>query len=578
MASRTAPGDPVVERVADAADVAFRALGGAADPPAWSIREYDAARLGPLFGVSDDGGSAAEIAQAFLDSPKAVVLRRRGELSISTIGCCLDAERMSPAGELLVGLDEYAAVRRAVAGRAPMTTNVGTVVLPRFYRPAPAIAVRRGTGDPVARAMRELAAAFAPFRAAAGRPSVPATVYVTFRTTDGFTKREKVSTLGALREGAGTGTLADPSCHTVGLLQRPDGRSSRAPSFAIDVAAEAGIREVMIEGDARYEAQDQLFFSGLLAYFPPRTANAILRRASERGVRVVTKNRIDVTTAARTVWAGLSAARGVGAHLGKFGLFPLTLDQQIELMSEVPPWFPAWTPTPAFYVDRPIVSSDGVVEERDLVPAAVRWIQAAAGAGLNVVLFDSPDRTPAPVGSGRRTWDDDRGRRLIRLDASDTLGILTMEDIHTLQHAARDCRPPVRILWAGGLNGRQAYELARHGAFGIFTTSTTARRVGLRRCTRGDPVQTTELRPTYHGVLGVRVALDAAFLSARAATVGDQATAAALDRHVEPVLAALDTGDLAEAGVGDVPALADLRAELELAWERHLDTGDAGPR
>ena len=532
---------------------------------AWSIREYDAERLGPMFGVSDDGRAAGEIVRAFLDSPKAVVLRKRGALSLETIGCCVDAERMSAAGELPVGIDEYDAVRRATADQVPMTTNVGTVVLPRFYRPWPWITVPTADDDALAKAKRDLAAAFEPYVATPAKEATPITVYVSMPRK--IKAPDKVRVLEALRDEAATGVFADPACHRVGLLQRADDRDSPAPKFAIDTAAKAAVGEVMIEGDARFEAQDQLFFSGLLAYFPAPTVHEILAHGQARGVRVYPKNRIDVETAARTIWVGLSTARTMGAHLGKFGLFPLTLEDQLQAMPTIAGWFPSWSATPAFYVDRAIVWEQSVAEEQALVPFAVRWIEAASAAGLDVVLIDCPDRTPAPAGADTRPYNEDRGRRLLQRDG-DELGVLSAADAATLQATANVCQPRVRILWAGGLDGEEAYDLVQGGAFGIFTTSTTARRVAIPPGTPGDPTQTIGLQPTYNGVLGVRMVLDAAFLATRTT----KQIAGRIEKRLAPVLAALKAGDLTKAdGSAEVPELAELRAVLEPAWDRHFD-------
>ena len=465
--ARVSPGearDTDIDQLDVTAAEAFLQLGGTNDLPIWSLKDYDAATFGPLLGVSDDGSNAPAIVDAFLSSPKATVLQERGSLSPLTLGACVDAERMSAAGELLVGPDEYADVRTAAVGRAAMTTNVGTVVLPRFYRAMPFVVVRgprgRPTSDVVAEAIEELRKRFAGFVHAVGG-SRRIAVFVAFRGADRIRRDRKLTILRAMSEAVASGDFCDPELHRIGLLQRADGRTSTAPAFAIRLAAEAGIGEVMIEGDARFESQDQVLLPGLLSYFGRKDADRILNVASSHGVTVRTKNQIDVATAARTIWAGLHTARSMGLHLGKFGLFPLTLEEQFMAMQLLGRWFPAWSPTPAFYVDRPIVTADGVRAERELVEVACEWVGVASQHGFQIVLVDSPDRTPAPAGSGRRSWDDDRGRRLLRRPRDAGAGVLDMDDLDRIAAHGRSCTPPVRVLWAGGLSGREAHALAR---------------------------------------------------------------------------------------------------------------------
>jgi hypothetical protein len=566
--SQTTEGRGRLGDLARLADLALAEL-GAAPPASWSLREYDASRYGPLFGVSDDGDAAATIVQAFLDSPKSRVLRRLHRLTLKTIGGVVDAERMSAAGELLVGLEEYMKVRQATAGRVPMTTNVGTVVLPRFYRAPPTITYLGNSERAIASALTALAAEFQPYLAqpAGGRP-LAATVYVAFRGEDRLRRQVKLSILRELNDAVTSGRFCDPQIHELGLLQRSADRGSSAPKFAIDLAADAGLKEVLIEGHARYESQDQLFFSGLLLFFPPARVNEILEHARTRDVSVTVKNRIDPETAARTIWAGLTAARSVGAHLGKFGLFPLTLDEQTYVIGRVKQWFPSWTPTPAFYVDRPVISTDHVFQERALVEPARRWLSAAADAGADVVLIDAPDRTPAPAGAGRRRYGEDRGRRLLKQDDGDEVGVLTMEDVDTLERHAARLPAAVRILWAGGLNAEQAFKLAARGAFGIFTTSTTASRVALGPG-QHDPTLAAELEPTYLGVLSMRTVIEAGFLS-RAAR--DAATRVRIRKASPPVIEAIGQGLLTSVRqVDEIPALRALRDVVERAWEAHLD-------
>jgi hypothetical protein len=562
------------DRLDALAATALSELGSIGEPPTWCVGSYDADRFGPILGVSDDGDAAETIVRAFMSTPKAASLREAGLLSSRTLGACVDAERITAAGELLVGPDEWARILEAADGVTGLSTNVGTVVLPRFFRPRPAITVT-ASDDPVDVAVEALTAEFHDYMGGSGRPARAVTVFVGFRAHD-FRKRQKVRILRQLQEVVASGRVCDPEVHRIGLLQRVADRPYAAIGLAIDVAAEAGVAEVMIEGEIRYEARDQLTMPGLLTYLAPGVVNRVLEKATTVGVTVVAKNEIDVATAARTVWAALSTARGMGAHLGKFGLFPLTIEQQLEAIRTIRPWFPTWTPAPSFYVDRPALTSGGVFEERDLTEVAIGWVRGAADAGADVVLFDSPDRTPAPAGTGTVPYREDRGRRLVKRHALDPAGVLTFEDVGRILAVAQCVTPPVRTLWAGGLSARQAYELSGMGAFGLFTTSTTARRIGVRN-PEADPAATSDLEPTFYGVLGVAMVVEAGFLRSAAQRSGNRGLARSLIRAVEPVLDVLDRGlpnrEPAHAGVA---VLDDLRAVLEPAWRSHLSTVQGG--
>ncbi len=533
----------------------------------WSLRDYDSSVFGPLLGVSDDGQNTHDIVRAFLRSPKSEVLRSRGLLDDQTIGAAVDAERISAAGELLVGPSEYAAVWTSAASLVAMTTNVGSIVLPRFYRAMPFVTVVWPPGsDPdvvVNRVTHEVVQRFEAFVHAVSGQEI--TVFVTFRGADRVSRARKLSLLSACVEAVDQHLALDTSAHRIGLLQRFDGRTSTAPRFAIGLAREAGLTEVMLEGNARYESQDQLLLPGLLAYFSEAVANRLLKDAREAGVAVRTKNRIDTGTAARTIWSGLSAARGMGLHLGKFGLFPLTFDEQIQVLDTIRPWFNDWTPTPAFYVDRPMVTPDGIKSEGTLKGVALDWISGVARAGYPIALIDSPDRTPAPAGSGRRSWADDRGRRLIKRPNDGGVGVLSLDEVREILDAAGRRRPHVRILLAGGLSANEAAELVKAGAFGIFTTSTTARRVAAGA--GDDPAAAERLQPTHNGVLAMKMVTEAAFLAVR---LGRARSRAQADDQLRRLLLAADDG-VAKSGDEGSEMLGAIGADLRPLWEEQFD-------
>jgi len=552
---------------ADTAVVEALARVGMGTWRAWSLRDYDAERYGPVFGVSDDGRNAQTIVSAFLDSPKSRVLRDLGDLSLETVGACVDAERMSAAGELPVGPDEFGRVYAAAAGRIAMSTNVGTVVLPRFFRPDPFVTYRPEAPDPIGAVIADTKALLTPYMAASGAPARAVVAYVFFRSQDRISKDHKVAVLSRLRAAIESGEIGDAGRHSIGLLQRAHDRNSTAPRFAIDVAVDAGLREVRIEGRARLESQDQLLLPGLLAFFEPKVVKTILAYAQTNGIHIQPKNSVDPDTAARTVWAGITAARTMGAQLGKFGLFPLTLEQQAEAMQSVSKMVRDWTATPAFYADRPLVGKLGLYQERDAVDALEQWLAAAGGSGFAVVLIDAPDRTPWPGGTARRAYHEDRGRRLIKRGPSDRDGIFEFEDVDRIRKAA--ARHGLRVMWAGGLDGDQVFKLAWRGEFALFTTTATARRVPVRG--RVDPSMATRLQPTHNGVLGAKMIVEAGFLAGRAAARGDATAEGAIRTAAAPVIEGLDSGQLAVATTGPLlDAMHTLAGTLEPVWRQHF--------
>ena len=88
------------------------------------LAEYDADEYGPLFAVSDEGSAGQVVVDAALSSAKAVA----GASNPVQLGVILDGERMTSAGEVLIGPPEYRALSSVAAGRLLLTTNVGTRV------------------------------------------------------------------------------------------------------------------------------------------------------------------------------------------------------------------------------------------------------------------------------------------------------------------------------------------------------------------------------------------------------------------------------------------------------------------
>src|SRR5204862_7988884 len=104
------------------------------------LGDYDSQSLGPLFAVSDEGSAGGAVVAAAYASAKARALPGISPLALTVI---LDGERMTSAGEVPIGPDEYAALHGAAAGKVLCTTNVGVRAnvrllqqLPKFALPA----------------------------------------------------------------------------------------------------------------------------------------------------------------------------------------------------------------------------------------------------------------------------------------------------------------------------------------------------------------------------------------------------------------------------------------------------------
>lgn len=114
--------------------------------PQWTgrLEEYDSERYGPLLGVSDEGSAAEVIATAAHASAKITAL---GVPDAMTAGVIIDGERMTSAGEVPIGPDEYKRIIEAAFGRTHCTTNVGVRVNARLYQPLPEFAVADGVAN-----------------------------------------------------------------------------------------------------------------------------------------------------------------------------------------------------------------------------------------------------------------------------------------------------------------------------------------------------------------------------------------------------------------------------------------------
>jgi hypothetical protein len=508
-----------------------------------SLASYDSRSLGPLFAVSDEGSAGAAVLAAAYASAKA---RAFPDIDPLTLGVILDGERMTSAGEVPIGPDEYAALSAAAAGRLLLTTNVGVRVNARYSQPLPEFAIPDGNAD--APWVDRVCAAFTPFLETPDRRPRPLTVRLLLRS--GHTLSALEGAVASLESARRAGRIGPADLHRLSLLlvfaSRIEGAAQlREITDVIAAAARIGVSEVAVDGELRAAARPRVSLPSLLNVLEVGDAASLLREAKARRVHLTYRYQLDVQTAARTIWTGLDAARTHGFAAGKYGMVPLALAEQRTVIELVGRWTRGWTAIPAFYVDTPLVTDDDVIDPSRPVDAACTWLDTAGAAGASLVLFDCPDRiTP---------------RRLLRQAASsaDDPGVLTLDDVDRILARARDLR--MEILWSGGITAPQAFELAKRRVHGIFSTSSTARKIAVTAPFQDDPRLAAENEPTEIGVRRMHGIVQGGFLGA-AVQASDGALASEIDGLTQKLLAA--EGDAAAME----RALAALNERLLPAW------------
>jgi hypothetical protein len=513
--------------------------------PPWTqpLERYDAERFGSLLAVSDEGENAGVIARAAYASAKARALH---PASAMPIGLMIDGERMVSAGEGPIGPDEYAKLIAAAFERTLCSTNVGVRANARLYRLLPEFAVADAAKDESAWLARVFAA-FAPFLQTPDGVPRPLTVRLIVQPTDTPATVQRL--VAKLESGRAQRQLGPASLHRFALLSIANGPIiNGAPVGEIKrvlaIAAQAGIAEVAVDGDLTPEARERTSVASLLNIVDVGTLRDLFAAARQKRVGLVYRYQEDADSTARTIWTGLHTARSYGLAAGKYGLVPLTLEEQERVVTLVSRWTKGWTTVPAFYVDTPLVTADDVFDESRVVEAATLWMERMHAAGARVVLFDCPDRIAA--------------RRLVR-DAQHTTGVLTLEQIVALKVRAKELG--LKPMWSGGLTPRLAFALGSQRVFAIFCTGATARQVGVHGSFADDPDLANEIAPTALGVRRVHAALQAGFLTT--ALRAYPALAAQIGARARELLAAID----AQSGVEQ--ALAALDDALVRGWTAH---------
>jgi len=306
--------------------------------------------------------------------------------------------------------------------------------------------------------------------------------------------------LETLQQYIRSGEITAPRVHHLGLNVRVGWGSKGldAAIRAIDLAHAVGIRNVAIDGVVRKEADRVVSLPGLLNYLPPAKAAQVLLHAQEKGVWVHPLKQVDPDTVARSIWSALNTARAMGLDLGKYGLFPLTLEECDTVVAQIQDWFPDWSAAPVFYVDQGITSRTRVYVGSDRAKGLEAWLRMVAKHKVKVVLIDTVDKA--------------EGWKILRTNG-DPKGLLDAKQISRL--SALGERLGIKVLWAGGITLPQAHVFGKLGVFGIYITTAAAASVAVTKKYEHDPALAASKRPTFVGVLDVKTVLEAGYLSKR---------------------------------------------------------------
>lgn len=452
-------------------------LGGDLAPALTTMADYNSDRYGPMLGVSDEGSATAAIRQGARAAPKAIAMRTCPPLAL---GVTHDAERLGAIGEVAVGPDEYATIRLAARGRVLTSTNVGTRVNRRLYQASPRVTLK---STELATAEKLLTAAFTPFARTVSGRARQVTVYVGFSAKFPADRCEFI--LKSLQQAVMECRLGNASSHHLGLYVNPGSIRTMAESVSnvISLAASVGIERIAVDG-----LDDERFPQDVLA--------TLLTTARTHSVVLQPADRVDPQTTARHIWTGLCVARAMGLELGKYGLVPLTLEEQNDVITRIQYWMKDWCAAPVYYIDYPLVTAERVFGEADLVPGIRHWLKMVATHHVRVVLID--------------TGKKDQGRRLLKDGPADLKGFLTLEQISELTAYSKTL--DVKVLWAGGVSVPQAYALGRLGIFGLYVTTAAAQLVKMTAKERRDPALLGTREPDQASVTRVKLLIEAGFL------------------------------------------------------------------
>lgn len=524
-------------------------LGGQGEPSCVSLKQYDHVRYGPFLGVSDEGSAAPAIRSAALASPKMSVVSSTAPI---VVGVAHDAERLAAVGEVAVGPSEYREIRLECMGRILTSTNVGTRLNLRYYKRRPVIEIGHGRSSSlVRRAVSQAEDILEPFWRTPDNVPRPITVFVRFATR--MLPERRLEILNMIADAFRKGDFCNPEYHRLGVIVsvKRGSRGLRAAKGAIDLARDANLAEVAIDGAFLKVAEDKISMPGLLNYFNVAQTAELLRYAATRGIPISPRNRVDPDTVARNVWSGLLVARNMGLELGKYGLFPLTFEELDEVIGMVQGWFSSWTAAPAFYIDFPAVDSTNVYTKRTIVEGLKRWLELVSKHKTSVVLIDTADK--------------DKGRRLLKNSPSDKVGILKIDQVAEIDAFA--ARLGVKVLWAGGITMPQSFEMSKLGVFGVYVTSAAAVAKPVTYRYRRDPMLASEKEPTFHGVSRTKLLLEAGFLVGRLKEYGFYEDADVIEQKAKQLIQTLRGNYPREKVESEQDELVSLTMK---AWQQHL--------
>ena len=478
----------------------------------WSLNDYDHLKYGPLLGISDEGSAASEIMMA---SKKGAKKTANQHLEEQESGLIYDAERMTSAGEVPVGPEEYEQIINGSLNSLLYSTNVGVRVNARLYQPLPEffISDARENMNLLVTKIKEV---FAPFNNTINGIPRPLSIRLVLSPTD----TESFDTLKGLKSRIDDlrtqGDLSTPEIHRISILTIFDKEITQQDDFdfikqCIVKAAELKIRVIAIDGHKVEAARKRLSVQGILNVLDSGHAIKLLKFAQQHGVLLRYRYAVDVQSAARTIWTGLFSAKTNGLDAAKYGLVPLQFEDQRHVIEIIQKWMNDWTAVPAFYVDTPMLTNDDVYLSDRCQDALIKWLNMVNEKGVKTVLVDCPDRINPRIDTpGKET-----ARRLIKLDENDETdrGVLTYSQIKDVVSHSK--KIGVNILWSGGIRPQNAYELGKMEVAGIFTTSSTSIRIPVGNVLASDWQMASEVEPTSEGIQKVHSLLQAGFLSSK---------------------------------------------------------------
>jgi hypothetical protein len=512
-----------------------------------NLSRYNSNMYGPLLGVSDEGSAVDIITTVALGSSKMMAL---GEQDVNKTGMIVDGERMTSAGECPIGPDEYDLIVAATRGKTNCSTNVGVRLNTRYYQQHPEVLLSDYIADKV-RFLNQLTDIFKPFIQTPDGVPRPLKLRINVNVAD--YRGSLAALLTEIEQARTEGKIGNAQQHLITLLLEIKDVISKEKHQSIlqeyiSTCADLKVRELCIDGYVIEYGRKRLSSNGLLNIIEAPLLHELLVLASKSGVVLRYRYSIDIASAARTVWTGLHTARSYGLNAGKYGLVPLIFEEQEQVIRSIQQWMHDWTAIPAFYVDIPLLSKSGLYFGDNIKSGLFKWLDMVAGTGVCTVLIDCPDRIVR--------------RRLLKTNDNDPVGVLTMNDVQEILAYAEKLQ--LKVLWSGGITYAQAHAFGKLKVFGIFTTSTTAKRIAVGNVLIDDPVLPFEMEPTEKGIKLVHSLLQAGFLVSSL----EGETAQQITAKTDHLLSVITPGGLDAVADED---LTDYMQLLTSAWKHLLN-------